>query len=348
MKRKLNGVLFYQYTVPKGNVDVGSVCLAAEKKRKPYIDEGTVTTVGWGTRYSDIKDSAGGWNQGSHSCATNEFGPISARLRQCDLEDILKDTNGIAKKPKDWGCNRSDWPAGYDLAKCTKYLKQAERAIVRKSSKLDGPNILNTLWSLTNKIVVSGSFLHKKQHICYKEKLFDDNGWCYVYNGIKFGDRENTWGFCDSSCKLMQVTNTHPLIYHKMVWEFPFKHTLRCGETANDYYLCISSSLPQTSVFMFKRDGKDKLKFLDAYKEKIEDSFDATNKYTKENIGFQLPCTGDSGSGHWMYNSYKDKRVLVAITSHAIAGYCGAPPRVLLTTYPSVIQWIKRYSGIQN
>ena len=42
------GDTFYQHTVPEGNVDVGSVCLAAEKKRKPHMYEGIVTTVGWG------------------------------------------------------------------------------------------------------------------------------------------------------------------------------------------------------------------------------------------------------------------------------------------------------------
>ena len=134
---------------------------------------------------------------------------------------------------------------------------------------------------MTNKVVVSSSFLRRKEYICYKQKLLDDNGWCYTHN---------TWGFCGSSCKLMQVERTEPLIYHKMVWVFPFKHPSRCGTPVNDYYLCISSILPRTSVFRFKRDGKGKLKFMDARKENIEDSFDATNKNTKENLGYQIPC----------------------------------------------------------
>ena len=201
---------------------------------------------------------------------------------------------------------------------------------------------------MTNKIVVTKSFPNKKQYICYKEKLFGDNGWCYVYKGIQLGNPENTWGFCGSSCKLMHVQDTTPLIYHRMVWKFPFKQSPRCKEQVNDYYLCISSVLPQTSIFMFKRNGRNKLKFLDAYRENIEDSFDATKEYLKEDLGFQLPCEGDSGAGHWMYNSYQDKRVLVAITSHQTAWYCGAPLVVLQTAYPSVLQWIKRYSDIPN
>ena len=200
------GVLFYKHTAPKEDITVGSVCLAATKNR----------------RYRDVKDAAGNPSQKKHSCATSEYGPMAARLRQCELDDLIKTPNGIPKKPEDWGCNRLGRPAGYDPTKCSKYLKQAETAIVRKIEKLDGSQVLETLWSLTNKIVIEKSFPNKKQYVCYKEKLFDDNGWCYVYKGTQLGDLENTWGFCDSSCKLMQVTDTKPSIFHRMVWESTF------------------------------------------------------------------------------------------------------------------------------
>ena len=116
----------------------------------------------------------------------------------------------------------------------------------------------------------------------------------------------------------------------------------------NDYYLCISSLLPETSVFKFKRNGKGKLKFLGADKENIEDSFNPENKYLKQDLGFQMPCKGDSGSGHWMYDSHKDQRALVAIGSHNIGEYCGAPSHLPLTTHPNILEWIKKYSDIQN
>ena len=342
------GVLFYKHTAPKDDITVGSVCLAATKNRKPYMYKGKVISVGWGRRYRDIKDSAGNPRQKKHSCATSEFGPMAARLRQCELDDLIKTPNGMPKKPEDWGCNRLGWPAGYDHTKCSKYLEQAETAILRKIEKLDGSQVLETLWSLTNKIVIEKSFPNKKQYVCYKEKLFDDNGWCYVYKGTQLGDLENTWGFCDSSCKLMHVTDTKPKIFHRMVWEFPFKQPSRCIERMNDYYLCISSLLPETSVFKFKRNGKRKLKFLSADKENIEDSFNPENKYLNKELGFQMPCKGDSGSGHWMYDSHKDQRALVAIGSHNIGDYCGAPSHLLLTTHPNILEWIKKYSGIQN
>ena len=63
-----------------------------------------------------------------------------------------------------------------------------------------------------------------------------------------------------------------------------------------------------------------------------------------------MPCKGDSGSGHWMYDSRTKKRALVAVNSHSIqnpkTNYCGAPNHNLLTTHPNVLKWIKRYSNI--
>ena len=53
--------------------------------------------------------------------------------------------------------------------------------------------------------------LINKQYICYKEKMFKDNGWCYVFPWWrKPGLKEKNWGFCGSSCKLMQNQATMP------------------------------------------------------------------------------------------------------------------------------------------
>ena len=52
---KGNGESFYQHSKPSGNINVGSICLAAEKKNSPYMNEGKAVTVGWGDRYSDVK-----------------------------------------------------------------------------------------------------------------------------------------------------------------------------------------------------------------------------------------------------------------------------------------------------
>ena len=354
------GPTFYQHRSPNGfniNTNIGSVCLAAEKKDRPHMHEGKVVTVGWGIRYKDFK-SGNKPIQLKHSCATNRFGSIMATFRPCDVKDITND-------PNHWGCHMSKKPDEYDALKCEKYLEQAESAVRKKISKLDGTETLSELWALTNKIEVLGSRLYsgiRKTYVCYKQKLFDNNGWCYVYpmRDESGKMKKDNWGFCGSSCKLMKVKTT-PSIYHKMIWEYPLKNPSSCRRFSKDnpdsndhampYYVCMSTAFPHTSVFRFERSKrKDRLKLSDVYNEKREDTFDALSEDDLRNVGYQVPCKGDSGSGHWMYDSRTKKRALVAVNSHSIqnpkTNYCGAPNHNLLTTHPNVLKWIKRYSNI--
>lgn len=347
-----NGVSFYLHNLPNANINIGSVCLAAEIKGKPHMNEGKVVTVGWGIRYSDVKVGRLPEQQ-KHSCATNEFGPMKAKLRQCDVDDLLSS--------KDWGCNYAGMPNGYDETKCKKYLIQAEAAVMHEIRKLDDSEVLSTLWSLTNKIEVSGDLIHKP-YICYKEKMFKGNGWCYVDPWWrKPPGKDRNWGFCDSSCKLMQKQATMPSIYHKMVYEYPSKQGTNCPnifysnpdpeQNTKPYYLCTASFLPQTSVFRFKRGRGNNLVFQNADKENIVDTFGSISNYERKHIGYQQHCPGDSGSGHWMYDSTEKRRALVAISSHVpsdarIGHFCGSPTHNLLITYPSILRWIKKWSGI--
>ena len=268
------GKKFYKHNRPyrRGvNFNVGPVCLAAAKEDAPHMYDGKIVSVGWGRRYDDVKiGPANIPEQQQHSCATNEYGPIRAKLQHCDVQQITK--------PWGWGCNRSNMPDGYDKVKCENYLRQAERSIMSKIRELRDSEMLSTLWSLTNKIKISGDLIHK-EYTCYKQKLFDENGWCYVFPWMnRAGGPEKNWGFCGSSCKLMQAPQTTPSIYHKMVWEYPPKQPTRCpdvfynnpdpNQNTKPYYICMSSFLPQTSVFKFKRDGNTKLKFSDFTKKK--------------------------------------------------------------------------------
>ena len=332
---KGKGKFFYEHIPTDGDINVGSVCLAAEKKETPHMHEGKVVTVGWGRRYADTKSPDGKPKANEHSCATNEFGPISSRLQQCDINDIISSQNN-------WGCEKVLKPIGYNAVKCRKYLAQAEKAVAKKIDELDGSSMLSTLWSLTNKIKVSRAYFWDKKHICYKEKLFNEHGWCYIYSNRNTANHKE-WGFCSSSCELMNDEDTKPTIYHKMIWEFPFKQPSRSGVKKAPYYIAISSFLPETSVFEFEKDGKDKLKFSGADKEKVEDALNLKKFYS---IGFQLPCKADSGSGHWMTDSRNEQRALVAVTSHGDESYCGSASHAILTSHPSVLQWIKKHSGI--
>ena len=216
------------------------------------------------------------------------------------------------------------------------------------------------LWVSTNKIVVLGSRKYsgfRKKYVCYKEKLFRDNGWCYRYpmhdpNGKL---NENNWGFCGSSCKLMEAVRIKPAIYHKMTWEYPPKKPTQCPWLILDpnnhhtpYFVCMSTYFPPTNVFKFKRSKRrNRLELSNVYHEKIEDTFDGLNDAELLTIGYQQPCSGDSGSGNWMYDLQSGRRALVAVTSHTPAvDVCGASTHSVLTTHPNVLRWIKTYSNI--
>ena len=162
---------------------------------------------------------------------------------------------------------------------------------------------------------------------------------------------------------MQQKNNALPSIYHKMVWQYPSKLPRNCPDShynnkdpdknVKPYYICTPSFLPQTSVFRFNTDGNNKLQFYDAYKEKIEDTLNGISIDEQKLIGYQNQCSGDSGSGHWMYDSTKKKRALVAIQSHTPytvtqGSFRGLSTHNLLTTYPDILQWIKKWSGIST
>ena len=336
---------------PHVNFDVGSLCLAAEKKEVPHMYEGKVVTVGWGLRYEDVKDDLTGKpKRGKHTCLTNQFGPISARFRHCDVDDLTFTSNK-------WGCHKDVKPPEYDTEeKCDKYLAKAEKFVEKKVRTLDRSESLSSLWSLTNKIKVLSS-VDNKEHICYKEQLFKENGWCYV-DSFNERTQEIPWGFCGSSCELMQEEDSEPSIYHKMIWEFPFSRPTHCSawwqaSIPNSFYLCIVSSLPQTSVFQFvskKRTLRrnSKLKDMVIYKETPEQARPIKeNIEERDFIGYQMTLKGDSGSPHWMYSSTKKRRALIGITSFGSdTSREMFADHILLTTHPNVLKWIKRHSGI--
>ena len=115
--------------------------------------------------------------------------------------------------------------------------------------------------------------------------------------------------------------------------------------------ICISSFLPPTSMFRFEVTEENQFEFLNAYIEKLEENLDGIEQSELKNIGYQLPCSGDSGSWHWMYDSKEHKRAIVAITSYSASEtesgkYCGVATHGLIAAYPSVLQWTKRYSKI--
>ena len=146
-----------------------------------------------------------------------------------------------------------------------------------------------------------------------------------------------------------------PSIYHKMIWEFPFSRPTHCRPNPmvepphKPFYLCIASILPQTSVFRFVSD-EDRLINMVIDKETSQQARPQGNVIRvptkKDYIGYQKLAPGDSGSPHWMYNPAKKKRALVGITSHGRRSDDMIGSHIMITTHPTILQWIKRHSGI--
>ena len=85
------------------------------------------------------------------------------------------------------------------------------------------------------------------------------------------------------------------------------------------------------------------MKYLASRKEESEEELSKT-----EFRGHQFPCAGDSGAGHWMYDSRSKKRALIGITAFGPSMWCGFKLQVLKTTYPNILEWIKKHSGIKK
>ena len=342
------GSVFYQHTLytmeilNQEPIRVGSLCLAAKKESEPYLYEGSVVGVGWGTRYSDVKTAANQPKANTHSCTTNEFGPSSATFRHCNVDDVLLHPYGAE-------CKRHDMPNGYDAQKCEKYLEEAEKAIEIKFRNYDDSlrTTMYDIWKRTNKFEILPFVTRSGEEVgirymCYKQQLFDDHGWCYV------DLNNNEWGFCGSSCEFLNIQNppdTIPATYHKMIWEYPPRPNIqsRCDPTYHSpanfkpWYICVEPLAPQVSVFQFKRIGihySTKLEFINPSKE------------DPVRAGYQLFCKGDSGSGNWMINTNENKRALVAVHSYDYGQFCGESSHAMSTVHPEVLDWIKRHSKI--
>ena len=342
-----NGRRFYTHTIPRGDIKVGSLCLAAKKINAPHMYEGQIVTVGWGARYSEVKDPTNFIlpQANNHSCTTNEFGPPSAAFKHCNVDHVFLNKNRMFD-----GCRRKEMPTGYDLQKCDEYFQKAEKAIEIEVRKMSDSTIPD-LWTLTNKFEI---IPFKKRNIigisseiktiCYKPRLFSDLGWCYVDDDK--GQRTDQWGFCGPSCDFLgKFGSSIPNIYHKMVWEFPPNPPAGCKILRLDshdsrhfkpWYICIVSRAPSTSIFQFKENLFGTLNFRSADKEDSAKS------------GYQLPCFGDSGSGHFMRETNEDKWALVAINSYQEGQYCGFDEHAITTVHPRVLEWIKLHSNIPN
>ena len=140
--------------------------------------------------------------------------------------------------------------------------------------------------------------------------------------------------------------NLLPDVYQKMAWEIdetkPHDHCILLDSEKAPWLLCSKSSLPTITISMFHADGEGNLEYKGSRQEKKED-------YAKHiDWGFQQTCYGDSGAGHWSFDSTETRGILVGVTVGSGLQYpwCSAPSMVTKITYPSIQSWIKKHAKI--
>ena len=354
-----SGVNFYSQTDLKAaHFDIGPICLAAKNAE---LSDHNIATVGWGRRFSEnLKENPkDGPKQNQHSCTTNQHGPMRHRFQHCDVDDLDEAF---------WDCKfkieiMEEYPHGYDNEKCPDLIKKAD-ATVKEAIANSGMDDLLYKWKDTFKIEIIEK---NKDEIldfnnvktCYKSKLFEERGWCIVKKNNLDTREDDQWGFCDTSCDIMKgydpktkIVGTTPEIYHEMVWKPDALFPRRCFDKDGDYrpwVMCINTLLPETSVFQFKLDQRGELNLYDVSREKPIEYLPRD-----ENVGYQKPCKGDSGSGHWTFDTIREKAALVGITSFSgdirklETLVCGHSSHILKTTWPAFLKWIKQHSEIVN
>ena len=131
----------------------------------------------------------------------------------------------------------------------------------------------------------------------------------------------------------------YPDKYQKMVWVLNPKDERKCrlerrGQFPQpvDYYTCVKSHLPK----IFK--AKIKLN-SDHNPEEIDF---VTEKQHAGAGGFQHPCSGDSGAGHWIQKD--GKAILVGIHIHSTKNKCGDSSHMLITTDSIVMRFIRGFA----
>ena len=140
---------------------------------------------------------------------------------------------------------------------------------------------------------------------------------------------------------------TAPDEYHKMVWKVDSDNPQKCMEHYKDDSrkigsICVKQLLPTISAPQFTLDQTETLRFYMNYQQ-TPDSYAKVDEW-----GTQLPCKGDSGSGHWIYDSVNQRSSLVGMTSRNLGHGCGAPAIITDTTLPQFNNWIKKHAKIKS
>ena len=124
-----------------------------------------------------------------------------------------------------------------------------------------------------------------------------------------------------------------------MVWVHDPKDERKCrfensGKTVQlaDYYTCVKSHLPK--ILKAKITLNSDLKTQEIEFE--------TEKQHEQAGGFQHPCKGDSGAGHWIQKD--GKAILVGIYVISTPTMCGDYSHIIRTTDAYIMRFIREFA----
>ena len=380
-EKESNGKNFYDSLL--GDFKIGPICLAAINSD---LSKDEFEVVGWGVRYGELKQEESSSLQpdpsnppnvpdplaNKHSCTTNADGPINYALKHCDVEYLKSHkwdcdmnvkggmnmmnfyfyltrqlklteeaTKIYTKETKNVDKKDVYYPPGYNAEECMKLWYKADMAMRRLSQYF----ALEDIW-VNTKIIDIGDM-----KTCYKDELFETHGWCLTQGDIL----QKGWGFCDSSCKLMKyredpqqlLENNLPDIYQKMKWQVDSTKSedacIELDSAKAQWHLCIKSIKPTITISRFEMKSEEALEYVGNYQ--LEE-----NDYAHHvEWGLQQTCLGDSGGGHWTFNTKEKRATLIAITT--MSGledqWCSSPSVVTKLIYPSIQNWIKKHAKIK-
>ena len=102
------------------------------------------------------------------------------------------------------------------------------------------------------------------------------------------------------------------------------------------YIFCVRSNIPKTEIPVFEDKGNGDLEFTKF------DEEDNEGQDIRIPIRYQLPCKGDSGSGHWITEN--NKAILVGITVIGSV-LCGRTSHMQATFDKIALNFIKSKAG---
>ena len=185
------------YTVPTSKI--APICLGAGGNE---LHACHITTVGWGARYSENPPGQSSHNNDYNTCTTNGVGPKPNRYKVCDLS--LLELSG-------WKCNYNyPHPYVFRAQKCDSLIKQMHKEIERhvKNIKLPQKDLNKYINAHIYEFIETdpnNREIIKKRQECYRDDLFQNAGWCVVKGPSTSGSSSTEWGFCDTSCELVEV-----------------------------------------------------------------------------------------------------------------------------------------------